>query len=235
MKKFIIDNKGILLVTIIISILLPIIILWDCPFVPGIIPENIGNAIFSLSGAIISGLLAIYGGWWVMNEQKKAHEKEEKEKLSNEYKPIPFGNTVSLKSNKNEDIPMITLNNDSYNLIFGISIENQGRGELQNGHIIGHLVRCEGDNAIIPEVILRDGFIATGKTGLIEVHALNIPLDCSYIEFFIQFNYFGLYSTEQNCLFKVISEITRNKRKLEFDMDIVTYYDTKLPSFHPVN
>lgn len=193
----------------------------------GFITNNDKDAWIGFYGAIIGGAITLIGVWWTINDQNKRRT-EEKEELANEYMPIPKGIIINLKDNKNENIPYFNISRNSYDLKFGISIENHGRGELKNGVLKGCCVASECENGIFPKVKLKDSFIASNNTGMIEVIIQDIPRKCLYIEIYIELSYFGLYSKEQNCLFKIISIVSETNRGLSLDMDINTLYETKL-------
>lgn len=59
--KFIKENRTFCKEALFLAITIPIIFLWDCPLIPGIIPKDIGIAVVGYSGSIIGGFLAIYG------------------------------------------------------------------------------------------------------------------------------------------------------------------------------
>ncbi|MCH1939994.1 hypothetical protein [Holdemania massiliensis] len=82
--RFIKENKTFCLEALFLVLIVPIIFLWDCPLIPGIIPINIGIAIVGYGGSIIGGFLAIYGVWWTIKKQ----EDERDIKMKLEYKPI---------------------------------------------------------------------------------------------------------------------------------------------------
>lgn len=82
--KFIKENRTFCKEALFLAITIPIIFLWDCPLIPGIIPKDIGIAVVGYSGSIIGGFLAIYGVWWTIKKQ----EDERDIKMKLEYKPI---------------------------------------------------------------------------------------------------------------------------------------------------
>ena len=132
MKKFIQDNKKLLLSFLFLVILFPTVILVESPI--GIIPTAIGETIISYGGAILGGFLTLYGVWWTIEVNK---EKEREDKAL-QYRPVLqydiCENTHTHQQNGEINFWFDSEYFDNVNreyLPYMIRLENVGRGEIE--------------------------------------------------------------------------------------------------------
>lgn len=138
MKKFVKDNKNLLLVIIVVVIGLPIIILTPSPV--GFIPRDIGIAIVGYCGSIIGGFLTLYGVWWTIDDNQKARSKE----LELQYCPVLNADFVRREKDHSNHLGteiILLFKHEWFNdadLYFAeqlIELSNVGRGEIQQTKI----------------------------------------------------------------------------------------------------
>lgn len=137
MKKFITENKELFIWLITISIIIPFVFLFDCPFIPGIIPTEIGQTIVGYTGSIIGGFLTVYGVWWTIKNQETNRRKD----LATQYKPSLITEHIKIDEKQTGMYLYITddvdydpkQTNDSRKgftkLAQGLQIVNVGRGD----------------------------------------------------------------------------------------------------------
>ena len=144
MRKFVNDNKKLLLVILLVVIGLPIIILTPSPI--GFIPRDIGIAIVGYCGSIIGGFLTLYGVWWTIDDNQKARSKE----LELQYCPVLNADFVQLeKGHSNHlgsEIILLFKHDwfDDADLYFAeqlIELSNVGRGEIKQTKV--YIEKCE--------------------------------------------------------------------------------------------
>lgn len=150
--KFIKENWKMLIAILLIVILFPSIILIASN--NKLLSYNTAIAIIGYGGSILGGFLTLYGVWWTIKEQnnnlikqQEQLDKQRREDLAIQYRPIIIENVVSCSKENNI-----------------ICFTNVGRGELLN-------VKVYSTNKNIVEVKIRDtklvGTIPVG--GSIEV------------------------------------------------------------------
>lgn len=72
MRKFLTEQKIVLVIVLILSIIYPIVILCYSPYaVFGRIPREIGLQLVGYGGSILGGFLTLYGVWWTIKDQQR--------------------------------------------------------------------------------------------------------------------------------------------------------------------
>lgn len=144
MRKFVKDNKKLLLVILVVVVGLPIIILTPSPI--GVIPRDMGIAIVGYCGSIIGGFLTLYGVWWTIDDNQKARSKE----LELQYCPVLNVDFVRRDKDHRNHLGteiIMCFNHEWFNdadLFFTeqlIELSNVGRGEIQQTKIC--IEKCE--------------------------------------------------------------------------------------------
>ena len=131
-KRFL--NKKTVIVLILVIVGLPVIVL--CPSDIGIIPRDIGIAIVGYAGAILGGLLTLYGVKWTI-EDSNANRKRE---LDLQYCPILTSDVVEKKEPIYNSCSELTIlyshicfsKTDTKDMNKLIKFTNVGRGEIQS-------------------------------------------------------------------------------------------------------
>lgn len=133
-KRFLNKNKKTVIILILVIVSLPIIVL--CPSDIGIIPRDIGIAIVGYAGAIIGGLLTLYGVKWTIDDSNANRKRE----LDLQYCPIltsdvvekrePIYNSCSELTILYEHPSFSKTNAKDMNKL--IKFTNAGRGEIQS-------------------------------------------------------------------------------------------------------
>lgn len=152
MRRFIKENKHLVIFILVISTLFPIIILWESPF-PDVIPKDIGIAIVGYGGSIIGGFLTLYGVWWTIKKQ------EEDRLMNKELELMPYLHFILRgKDNENSQYPIISsiaVSNESSKarplLGFFFYLYNVGRGEAFNINIYRIVLNVKDYRSIIIE------------------------------------------------------------------------------------
>ncbi len=136
-KRFLNKNKKTVIVLTLVIVCLPVIVL--CPSDIGIIPRDIGIAIVGYAGAILGGLLTLYGVKWTIDDSNANRRKE----LDLQYCPILTSDVVEKKEPIYHSCSELTIlyshpcfsKTDVKDMNKLIKFTNVGRGEIQSVHL----------------------------------------------------------------------------------------------------
>lgn len=215
-----INKKTIIIIVLFLLlffIVIPYIILKESYI--GIFEKDTALSYLAYTGSIIGGLLTLAGVSWTILDQSK----KRKEELSIQYAPIMYANIHSLLNEKGENIPIIDLSNDPITIHLGISLLNQGRGEIIALKLICFEIVESTDNIKI-ETPNFFHYIPVGNYEVMPIKIYNITnLNQKIV---IKFRLSGKNIMKSDYIFDAIPTIKLKKKNGEpiIDIDCSTVY-----------
>lgn len=157
MKKFLKENKNLVIGIFLLVIIFPFIILVPSPI--GFIPYEVGLTLIGYGGSIIGGFLTLYGVWWTINDQ----ENKRKNDLAIQYMPLITCDQYEVETNDIVDNIMDCISTSVFSTFKGeilnsnikevkiiLKFTNHGRGEaiVTNLKSLLAIYPAEDDNFI---------------------------------------------------------------------------------------